>query len=391
MIAFADHNTVAGYAAMHREIETFTLLERLGRMTDEERATLTEYRRLLAKIMVLPGFEFTATFGFHILGIFPENTSVRKLEYLLAQPERAGREDAAGRARRRRDRRRAGGLRSDHRGGRAGHRRPCQLLQRRGHAGLPLRRPDQDRLYPGPQPGSPGSNRPGSDSGRRTTASFYNGSKPEYPRRMHIIQGSDAHSLNTEQLDSMNKRLGVGARITEVLVKEAIFAALKELFASNDFTRTRPYQAGSARGRFVEKARLEGQTLTQSFHERAISRTSRTRPILHDIVAFSNGDGGTIYVGANPDKSVPIHGIERPDEAIRMLKEDISRTIEPPVDPDFANKGSLERGVVVITVQKGADAPYAFTPTGQIYIRDGGESVVANRDEIVSLVLGGIA
>src|SRR3954462_4730585 len=83
MIAFTDHNTVGGYAAMHREIETLTLLERLGRMTDVERETLSEYRRIMAKIVVLPGFEFTATFGFHILGIFPENTSVRKLEYLL--------------------------------------------------------------------------------------------------------------------------------------------------------------------------------------------------------------------------------------------------------------------------------------------------------------------
>jgi hypothetical protein len=83
MIAFADHNTVGGYAAMHREIETLTLLEKLGRITNQERETLSEYRRLLDKIVVLPAFEFTATFGFHILGIFPENTSVRKLEYLL--------------------------------------------------------------------------------------------------------------------------------------------------------------------------------------------------------------------------------------------------------------------------------------------------------------------
>ncbi len=68
---------------MHREIETLTLLERLGRMTDAERSTLNEYIRLLDKIVVLPAFEFTATFGFHILGVFPENTSIRKLEYLL--------------------------------------------------------------------------------------------------------------------------------------------------------------------------------------------------------------------------------------------------------------------------------------------------------------------
>src|SRR5690348_12089121 len=192
----------------------------------------------------------------------------------------------------------------------------------------------------------------------------------------------------------MNKRLGVGARITEVLVKDASFEAVKELFTSNDFTRVRPFRQGGT-WEFVEKARLEGQTLTQSFHERAISRTARTRPILHDIVAFSNGEGGTIFVGANADTSVPVHGIEHPDEAIRMLKEDVRRTIEPPIEPEFSNKGSAERGVVVINVPKGDDAPYAFTPTGQIYIRLAGESVVANRDEIVTLVLeaaqGGMA
>ena len=32
---------------------------------------------------MLPGFEFTATFGFHILGIFPSETPVSYLEYLL--------------------------------------------------------------------------------------------------------------------------------------------------------------------------------------------------------------------------------------------------------------------------------------------------------------------
>ena len=122
-------------------------------------------------------------------------------------------------------------------------------------------------------------------------------------------------------------------------------------------------------GRTSREARLEGQNYTQSFHERPFTHTSRARPILHDIVAFSNGDGGTIYVGANPDKSVPIHGIERPDEAIRMLKDDLKRTIEPPVEPEFVARGTQERGIITITVPKGDDAPYAFTPTGQVYIR----------------------
>ena len=52
-------------------------------MRPQERRDLDEYRRLGDKILVLPGFEFTATFGFHILGIFPPETPLRKLELLL--------------------------------------------------------------------------------------------------------------------------------------------------------------------------------------------------------------------------------------------------------------------------------------------------------------------
>ena len=74
IIAFTDHNSVRGYADLWREIEDLELLEYLNRMTPAESERLVEYRRLLGKILLLPGFEFTATFGFHILAIFPETT-----------------------------------------------------------------------------------------------------------------------------------------------------------------------------------------------------------------------------------------------------------------------------------------------------------------------------
>ncbi|MDW7990639.1 MAG: hypothetical protein RMK65_00520 [Anaerolineae bacterium] len=83
IIAFTDHNTVAGYRRMQEEIHHLELLEKLGRLRREEKERLAEYRRLLSKILVLPGFEFTATFGFHILGIFSPETDLRELEFLL--------------------------------------------------------------------------------------------------------------------------------------------------------------------------------------------------------------------------------------------------------------------------------------------------------------------
>ena len=83
VIAFTDHNTVAGYRRMQDEIQQLELLEKLKRILPEEQARLAEYRRLLAKILVLPAFEFTATFGFHILAIFPPDKPLREVEHLL--------------------------------------------------------------------------------------------------------------------------------------------------------------------------------------------------------------------------------------------------------------------------------------------------------------------
>ena len=68
---------------MQKEVEQLLWLESRGRIDPLEQRQLDEYRRVLDKLLVLPGFEFTATFGFHILGIFPPETPVSYLEHLL--------------------------------------------------------------------------------------------------------------------------------------------------------------------------------------------------------------------------------------------------------------------------------------------------------------------
>ena len=54
VIAFADHNTVAGYGRLLEEVESLEMLERLKRLRDDERKRLDEHRRLREKILVLP-------------------------------------------------------------------------------------------------------------------------------------------------------------------------------------------------------------------------------------------------------------------------------------------------------------------------------------------------
>src|SRR6185436_16673599 len=85
IIAFTDHNTVHGYERMRHEIDFLEVLERAQRLTGEEQEQLNEYRKLLAKIAILPGFEFTSHFGAHILGLFAPDRPVSLIEATLLQ------------------------------------------------------------------------------------------------------------------------------------------------------------------------------------------------------------------------------------------------------------------------------------------------------------------
>ncbi len=85
IIAFTDHNTVHGYEQMYREIDFLQTLEQAKRLTDEEQVRLNEYRRLLGKITVLPGFEFTSHYGAHILGLFDPARPLSLIEATLLQ------------------------------------------------------------------------------------------------------------------------------------------------------------------------------------------------------------------------------------------------------------------------------------------------------------------
>ena len=117
-------------------------------------------------------------------------------------------------------------------------------------------------------------------SGRRSTRNFFNGSKPEYPRRMHCIQGSDAHRLAKDPKDKSNP-WGVGDRATEVMIESVSFEALMALFQGSDFNRTRPARpAAAAPFDPVKAARKQGPSLVQSFHETLSPKGTRLTPLL---------------------------------------------------------------------------------------------------------------
>lgn len=388
ILAITDHNTVAGYRKMREEIQQLELLEKLNRLLPDEQARLREYRRLLENLLVLPGFEFTATFGFHILGIFPPEKSVREIEHLLIDlrvpPDQLDEGSATiGAAT---DVltayhliREAGGLVI------AAHANSSNGVAMRGFplGGQTKIAYTQDANLHALEVTDL------EQKGRQSTANFFNGTKPEYPRRMHCIQGSDAHRLTTDPV--RKKNLGVGDRTTDVLLPEVSFEALMELFTSNDFARTRPHRhLEEPVYDFVRAAREEGPNIVQDFHEGWSKRGGQRYDILADVCAFANTNGGTLYIGLSADPRKPVTGVAEPEQVIAVLEKEISDRISPPLPVSLDVHETSGKKIVRILVPRGDDPPYAVDDN-KIYIRSEAETGLAVRDEIVGLVLRGAA
>jgi len=382
IIAVTDHNTVAGYRAMTEEIRQLELLQKLGRLRHDEEQQLSEYRRLREKVLVLPGFEFTATLGFHILGIFSPDMDVRELEFILRQLNIPLDKIDAG---------------SGEVGATTDVLTAYRFIDEAGgiviaaHAdsthGVAMRRlgfGGQTRIAYTQDPHLHALEVTDTESkGRGATMRFFDGSRPEYPRRMHCIQGSDAHRLVRDSKDP--KHLGIGERVTEMLLPEASFVALREVFLGNDFARTRPYRAAKAPMDYIQAALAEGPTIVQDFHEGYTQRGGRLYAILADVCAFSNTNGGTLYIGVSADPQVHSPGVNNPSRVVRTLQEDIERRITPPLPVSVDVQETQGVKAVRIVVPRGDDPPYAIDDS-KIYVRSEAETNLGVRDEIVNLV-----
>ena len=384
MIAITDHNTVAGIRRLRDEIEQLELLQKLGRLLPEEKQKLDEYQHLMEKVMVLPGFEFTATFGFHILCIFPPEKPVREMEHLLLSlnlpPEHLDEGSQTV------------GATSDvltvyrtvnQNGGLviAAHANSSNGVAMRG-----FNFGGQTKIAFTQDPNLHALEVTDLEQkGPRSTAAFFSGTKPEYPRRMHCIQGSDSHRLATDPV--RKKNLGIGDRASEVLLPECSFEALLELFQSNDFSRTRPHRHKEEPAfDFIQSAQDEGANIIQEFHESMTVRGGKLYSILADVCAFANTNGGTLYIGLSQDPKKMPNGVPEPEQGIHQLEKEINNRISPPLHCQIDIHDYRGMKIIRILVPRGNESPYAVDDN-KIYVRDEAETGLAVRDEIVNLVM----
>ncbi len=382
IVAITDHNTVAGVGAIRREIEWLTSLEASGRLTDEERGRLAEWRELANQVLVLPGFEFTATFGFHILALFPPETSIRHLEHvLLTLNVPADKLDSG----------------STETGASTDVLTAYRIIHEAGglviaaHAnsthGVAMRNfpfGGQTKIAYTQDPNLDALEVTDLDRASRSTARFFNGSKVEYPRRMHCIQGSDAHRITADPKNP--KRLGIGDRATEFLLEEPSFEAIAAVLRSKQFDRTRPARPQDKPFDSLVAAREEGPSIVQSFHESASQRGGRLTAILSDICAFANTMGGSIFVGMGASsRRTKAAGLVRPAETQKAILDALNERLTPPLDVRFDTVQSGGAKVLRIQVPKGPDRPYCLDEY-KYYVRDETESSIAVRDELIGLI-----
>jgi hypothetical protein len=332
---------------------------------------------------VLPGFEFTATFGFHILAVFSPDKPVREIEHLLidlriptdqldiGSATIGASTDVLSAYRMIAE---AGGLVI------AAHANSTNGIAMRGFpiGGQTKIAYTQDKNLHALEVTDL------EQKGSRATAAFFNGTKPEYPRRMHCIQGSDSHRL---LLDPQHKKnLGVGDRATDVNLPEVSFEALYELFTSHDFARTRPHRHKEEPVfDFIHAARDEGANIVQAFHEGMTVRAGKRYAVLADICALANTNGGTLYIGISDNPQKPVVGIPEAEQASASLEKEISDRISPLLQCTLDIHDVSGKKIIRVLVPRGDDPPYAVDQN-KIYVRSETETSMAVRDEIVELV-----
>jgi len=219
---------------------------------------------------------------------------------------------------------------------------------------------------------------------KKATSHFFDGSKPEYPRRMRCIQGSDAHRLTRAPNNPRN--LGIGERVTEILLSEKSFTEVHDVFTGDDFARTRPYRPEAHPFDYIQAAREEGPNIVQEFHEHYNKRGGYQDAIIADICAFANTNGGMLYVGVTANPQQPPIGVSTsPTRVQNILTQAIQERITPELKVTVDVQETKGIKIIRIVVPRGESTPYTMDES-DIYIRSEADTTPAVRDEIVALV-----
>jgi len=115
-----------------------------------------------------------------------------------------------------------------------------------------------------------------------------------------------------------------------------------------------------------------------------------TKDSMKTAVAFSNGRGGTIYIGVEDDGTVV--GVDDTDEVSKLAAQLLADTVRPDITTSSEIRSMKMDGadVVAITVMEGTSKPYYLRDRGLrpegVYVRSGPVSIPAPESMILKMV-----
>ncbi len=388
MVALTDHNTVAGYERMQRQVEFLEQLVHSHRATPDEQHQLAEYQRLLAQLCVLPGFEFTSHYGAHVVGIFAPSTPIGLIEATLLQLGVPADKLKAGTTSLPNTKHvtdayevisKAGGIViAAHVNGPAGVVYETLRMGTSGQARVAatqspyLNALEFVNFY--------------TDHGTFTSPNFFNGKTEHYERPMFCIQGSDAHRVRRAPsgTDATHKH-GVGDRYFEALLPQASFDALQALFSTQQFDQVRVPKRDQKQWD-VDQLRWGQQTDRQALRR----QTDDVALLVRDVAALGNIGGGTLVIGANNVDTGGIEGVVQPHQLAAHVRAAVESGMEPAPVLGLELIRYDDRDVMRIEVTAAETPPYVARD-GVIYVRRDAETVPANRGEILQLARRALA
>ncbi len=351
IIGLVDHSSVRSYEQLRLEMGRLAALREAGRLAPGEEGTLAEYESLLARLLLLPGFEVQTAEGVALLALFPPETPAERLYALLLNlgiPMERLREGAP-----------AITAQSD-------LPTAATLASRAGGLAVLL----------------------GGGAGQRLAAEPGEGARPEGIAALEVeslpntLPPTAWPLLWSAAAGCRRARAGggrswsLGERYTEALLPERSFAALRALLLEGQRERLR----------FPERERLRNyiEQLRRNGSERVILCDAQTDPlcVYRAIAALANDGGGVLMIGLTEEE---VTGVDSPDLWSSALTRSVREQIDPAPRLNLELLRYGEKEVIKVEVHAEASPPY-LTREGVVYLRRGGEPRPATRQELLELV-----
>lgn len=128
---------------------------------------------------------------------------------------------------------------------------------------------------------------------------------------------------------------------------------------------------------------------TSEYEKKEAVEKRKVKSWLKTVIAFSNGNGGTLFFGVADDDEIV--GLENIKEDSEFISQKIKERIDPVPQTAMEFESVEGKNVLLLRVFGGSDTPYYYIGDGtmETFVRIGNESVTADAAEQKRLVLQG--